>query len=191
MWDIERGVIETQLIAHDKEVYDIAWGGSGIFATVSADASVRIFDLRDKDHSTIIYESPDPDTPLLRLGWNKQDPRYIAMIALDSHKVIVLDIRYPTVPAAELVRHQAAVNSLSWAPHSAAHLCSAGDDSQALIWDLSALPSTPQRTMPVGANVDPILAYSAGSEINQLQWNQANPDWIAVCFGNKTQILKV
>ncbi len=35
-----------QLIAHDKEVYDIAWGGAGVFASVSADGSVRVFDLR-------------------------------------------------------------------------------------------------------------------------------------------------
>lgn len=104
--------MDTQLIAHDREVYDIAWGGVAIFATVSADGSVRVFDLRcapggggarlwrpvctarsalsstqegmqtssplspppqrDKEHSTIIYESPRPDTPLLRLSWNKQ-----------------------------------------------------------------------------------------------------------------------
>jgi hypothetical protein len=44
--DIERGVVDTQLIAHDREVYDIAWGGVGVFATVSADGSVRVFDLR-------------------------------------------------------------------------------------------------------------------------------------------------
>ena len=49
---------------------------------------------RDKEHSTIIYESPQPDTPLLRLGWNKQDPRYMATIQMDSTKVIILDIRY-------------------------------------------------------------------------------------------------
>ena len=36
----------AQLIAHDKEVYDIAWGGLGVFASVSADGSVRVFDLR-------------------------------------------------------------------------------------------------------------------------------------------------
>ena len=46
IWDIERGVVDTQMIAHDKEVYDIAWGGLGVFATVSADGSVRVFDLR-------------------------------------------------------------------------------------------------------------------------------------------------
>ena len=31
---------------HLCQVYDIAWGGVGIFASVSADGSVRVFDLR-------------------------------------------------------------------------------------------------------------------------------------------------
>ena len=31
-----------------------------------------------------MYESPQPDTPLLRLGWNKQDPRYMATLVMDS-----------------------------------------------------------------------------------------------------------
>lgn len=130
IWDIEKEMVDTQLIAHDKEVYDIAWGGAGVFASVSADGSVRVFDLRDKEHSTIIYESTKPDTPLLRLGWNKQDPRYMATILMDSSKVVVLDIRVPTVPVAELQRHQACVNSVAWAPHSPCHICTAGDDSQ-------------------------------------------------------------
>ena len=46
-----------------------------------------MFDLRDKEHSTIIYECPHPDSPLLRLGWNKQDPRYMATIMMDAGKV--------------------------------------------------------------------------------------------------------
>jgi hypothetical protein len=41
---------------------------------------------RDKEHSTIIFEGPG-DAPLLRLGWNKQDPRYIATLLADSPKV--------------------------------------------------------------------------------------------------------
>ncbi|KAH9307767.1 hypothetical protein KI387_035678, partial [Taxus chinensis] len=130
-------VVDTQLIAHDKEVYDIAWGGVGVFASVSADGSVRVFDLRDKENSTIIYESSQPDTPLLRLASNKQDPRFMATILMDSCKVVVFDIRYPTVPFAELQRHQASVNALAWAPHSPCHFCTAGDDAQALIWELS------------------------------------------------------
>lgn len=38
---------------------------------------------------------------------------------------------------------------------------------------------------------DPILAYSAGAEVNQLQWSTTQPDWVAICFANKTQILRV
>lgn len=47
---MQKGVVDTQLIAHDKEVYDIAWGGVGVFASVSADGSVRVFDLRYGAH---------------------------------------------------------------------------------------------------------------------------------------------
>lgn len=183
VWDIERCVVETQLIAHDKEVYDIAWGEARVFASVSADGSVRIFDLRDKEHSTIIYESPQPDTPLLRLAWNKQDLRYMATILMDSNKVVILDIRSPTMPVAELERHKGSVNAISWAPQSPRHICSAGDDTQALIWELPTVAG------PNG--IDPMSVYSAGSEINQLQWSAAVPDWIAIAFSNKMQLLKV
>ncbi|KAG9455455.1 hypothetical protein H6P81_008359 [Aristolochia fimbriata] len=106
IWDIERGAVETQLIAHDKEVYDIAWGEAGVFASVSADGSVRIFDLRDKEHSTIIYESPQPDTPLLRLAWNKQDLRYMATILMDNNKIQAgLIPSWHTRPAPRLISY--------------------------------------------------------------------------------------
>ncbi|XP_021762895.1 protein TRANSPARENT TESTA GLABRA 1-like [Chenopodium quinoa] len=183
IWDIEKCVVETQLIAHDKEVYDIAWGEAGVFASVSADGSVRIFDLRDKEHSTIVYESPEPDTPLLRLAWNKQDLRYMATTLMDSNKVVILDIRSPTMPVAEFERHQASVNAVAWAPHSGRHICSVGDDSQALIWELPTVAS------PNG--IDPLSMYNAGSEINQLQWSAAQPEWISIAFSNKLQLLRV
>ena len=85
---------KTQLIAHDKEVYDIAFAcGKDIFGTVGADGSLRMFDLRSLEHSTILYETPD-QSPLLKLVWNKQDPNYIATIQADSNKTIIIDIRY-------------------------------------------------------------------------------------------------
>ncbi|XP_062219174.1 WD repeat-containing protein LWD1-like [Phragmites australis] len=216
IWDVEREAVDTQLIAHDKEVYDIAWGGAGVFASVSADGSVRVFDLRDKEHSTIIYESGSgggvsnsgagdggavSPTPLVRLGWNKQDPRYMATIIMDSPKVVVLDIRYPTLPVVELHRHHAPVNAIAWAPHSSCHICTAGDDSQALIWDLSSMGTgsngggngngNAAAAASAEGGLDPILAYTAGAEIEQLQWSATQPDWVAIAFANKLQILRV
>ncbi|KAH7664459.1 Protein TRANSPARENT TESTA GLABRA 1 protein [Dioscorea alata] len=189
VWDIERCAVETQLIAHDKEVYDIAWGQVGVFASVSADGSVRIFDLRDKEHSTIVYESPRPDTPLLRLAWNKMDLRYMAATLMDSDRVVVLDIRSPAMPVAELQRHTAAVNAVAWAPQNPRYLCSAGDDGQALIWELPA--ATAATTATTSEGIDPVLVYPAGAEINQLQWSAAHPDWIGIAFANKVQLLRV
>eukprot|EP00667_Euglena_gracilis_P015438 EG_transcript_16066 len=182
VWDISSEKATTQLIAHDKEVFDVAFAkGTDIFASAGADGSVRLFDLRSLDHSTIIFETADY-APVMRLAWNKQDPNYLATILVDGQEVIVIDVRVPSVPVVTLNNHFGPVNSLQWAPHSSCHICSAGDDNQALIWDLSALP------MPIE---DPILAYTAEGPINTLQWSGLQPDWIAITFAKKVQILRV
>lgn len=172
----------TQLIAHDREVFDLAFArGKDVFASCGADGSVRMFDLRSLEHSTIIYESPNLD-PLLRLEWNKQDPNYLATFMVDSRRTIILDIRVPSLPVAELAGHMGCVNSIAWAPHSSCHICTAGDDSQALIWDLSQMPKRPVE--------DPILAYNADGEINNLQWSKSQPDWVSIAYKDKLQICK-
>lgn len=45
--DIEKAQPVTQLIAHDREVFDISFSHSpDLFASVGADGSLRMFDLR-------------------------------------------------------------------------------------------------------------------------------------------------
>eukprot|EP00727_Mastigamoeba_balamuthi_P011901 m51a1_g7333 hypothetical protein (360) ;mRNA; r:184967-186321 len=182
IWSVETQKVKTQLIAHDKEVFDMAFAqGSDIFASVGADGSVRMFDLRALEHSTIIYESPDL-SPLLRLAWNKQDGNYMATFLMESNKVIILDIRVPSVPTAELTGHQLSVNALAWAPHSSVHICTGGEDRQALIWDLSPMPR------PVEL---PMMHYETPGEINQLQWSSLQTEWIAIAAGQQLQTVRV
>lgn len=61
IWDIPTLTAKTQLIAHDKEVYDVRFCASSVdvFVSCGADGSVRMFDLRSLEHSTIIYEPSD------------------------------------------------------------------------------------------------------------------------------------
>lgn len=93
IWDINTNQAKIQLIAHDKEVYDISFSvGSNIFATVGADGSLRMFDMRSLEHSTILYETASL-TGLMRLSWNKVDPNYIATIGIETNVVTVVDIR--------------------------------------------------------------------------------------------------
>lgn len=187
VWNVETQQSKTQLIAHDKEVYDFAFAARGVdvFASVGADGSVRLFDLRSLEHSTIIYESPDM-TPLLRLRWNTRNPNYLATFAMDSPEVVILDIRQPSLPVA-LLDHRSStstncVNAVSWAPHSAVHLASGGDGCLALIWNISSIPKRVD---------DPAFSYCAGSSISNLQWSPTHPEWLALTIDDKIQVLRV
>ncbi|EJD52650.1 WD40 repeat-like protein [Auricularia subglabra TFB-10046 SS5] len=158
VWDINTSQAITQLIAHDREVYDVAWlpGSTDIFVSVGADGSLRAFDLRNLDHSTILYETPPPVPPsatpaaassspsrplassLLRIAFNPADSNYMATFHVESSSVQVLDMRSPGQPVVELNAHAAQVNALGWSVAEAGMLATAGDDCQLLMWDLSS-----------------------------------------------------
>jgi WD repeat-containing protein 68 len=79
---------------------------------------------------------------IAHLAWSPADPRYLACVPQASPAALVLDIRFPAPagrPLATLCRHRAAVNAVAWSPADAAALVTAGDDAQALIWDLSGV----------------------------------------------------
>lgn len=192
VWNIEvsrivgqtRGAIKTQLIAHEQPVHDIGFSrmgnGRDQFATAGSDGSVRLFDLRALQHSTILYEDPEKRA-LNRIAWNKRDPTYLATVAHESSELVVLDVRVPCRPLTKFSNHRGCVNGMAWAPHSGVHICTGGSDKQALIWQMQ-LHSVATR--------EPILAYGADGEINQIHWSN-NTQWICICFDNVLEILRV
>lgn len=194
IWNIETQKIETQLIAHDKAVYDIAFSQSdSLFASVGADGSVRLFDQRNLDHSTIIYEA-SPPSPLLRLAWNKINTNHIATIAVDAPGVILIDIRRPSVALAALSCHEACVNHIAWAPHSRNHLLCGTDDGYAVIWDVKEVPPKTEASVPEGqprARPAPLLAYDCDHEVYQVQWPASQPDCVALGTARQIRVLQV
>jgi len=191
VWNIEvgqpvgrvHGSVKTQLIAHEKPVHDIAFtrldNGKDKFATAGADGSVRLFDLRDLQHSTILYEDIERIS-LNHVAWNKADPTKLATVAHEACEIVILDVRVPCRPIQKFGNHRGSVNGFAWAPHSNVHICTAGSDRQALIWQMNNLNPT-----------EPILAYSAGGEINQIHWANNFNQWICICFSNSLEILRV
>lgn len=78
IWDIPSLTAKTQLIAHDKEVFDVRFCAQSVdvFVSCGADGSVRMFDLRSLEHSTIIYEPSEKNdkngkSPLLSRSQHK------------------------------------------------------------------------------------------------------------------------
>lgn len=190
IWNLEKQKVETQLIAHDKAVYDIAFSQVDcLFASVGADGSVRLFDQRNLDHSTIIYES-SPPTPLLRLAWNKHNTNHIATITMDGAGVNLIDIRRPSVTLAALSYNDSSANCMAWAPHSRNHLLCGTDDGCGLVWDVKeALPARLEGD-PV-RRAAPLLAYQCDHEVYQVQWPAAQPQYVALGMANQVKVLQV
>jgi WD repeat-containing protein 68 len=95
IWDIEKKTVFTQLIAHDKEVYDIHFANErNTFASAGADGSIRQFDLRDLQHSSVMYET-EKFRPILKLAWNRKAPgnNLISFIEMEQNYVTIMDIR--------------------------------------------------------------------------------------------------
>lgn len=101
---------------------------------------------------------------------------------MDSPVVTILDIRSPGMPLAELNSHQNFVNTLAWAPNTSCYVCTAGDDRQALIWDLRR---------NVGEIREPMMVYTADSEVVNLNWSALQPNWVGITFNKTLQLLKL
>ncbi|KAK0714228.1 WD40-repeat-containing domain protein [Apiosordaria backusii] len=159
IWDIPSLTAKTQLIAHDKEVYDVRFCANSVdvFVSCGQDGSVRMFDLRSLEHSTIIYEPTGKEErdanggrisptlaqqtmshppPLLRLATSPHDQHLLATFAQDSNVIRILDVRQPGQALLELRGHGGALNCVEWSPLRRGTLASGGDDCQVLIWDL-------------------------------------------------------
>lgn len=148
VWNIDTSTAITQLIAHDREVYDVAWlpGSTDIFVSVGADGSLRAFDLRSLEHSTILYETPvpknvpppsaspsasarPPTSPLLRIAFNPADSNYMSTFHMDGSDIQILDMRSPGQPVMELRGHHSHINALGWGSAEHPLLATAGKSS--------------------------------------------------------------
>lgn len=156
--------MKTQLIAHDKQVFDISFANSAhLFATAGGDGSIRIFDLRHLDHSTILYEESDP---LLRVCWNTLDSHYLVAFGIYSQNAILLDTRVPSVPVAELDGHAGIINDICWSPRNPKLAASGADDGQLLIWDTSTCLQQTESLVEFEA----YRTFSSKSEVQQISW---------------------
>lgn len=167
VWNLDAQAAVTQLIAHDREVYDVAWlpNSTDIFVSVGADGSLRAFDLRSLEHSTILYETPTPKpnsanavnaaaagrprtAPLLKIAFNPADSNYMATFHMESSDVQILDMRSPGQPVMELRGHRAQVNALGWGMGDQPLLATAGQHSYFVpLLSLFVLTSSPQLTI--------------------------------------------
>eukprot|EP01029_Cantina_marsupialis_P029209 TRINITY_DN779948_c0_g1_i1.p1 TRINITY_DN779948_c0_g1~~TRINITY_DN779948_c0_g1_i1.p1 ORF type:complete len:322 (-),score=48.09 TRINITY_DN779948_c0_g1_i1:137-1102(-) len=181
IWDVDKGnekPLQT-IKGSMQSIYDVEFTTENEYVAVGEACELYLFDIRKPSTATIVYESK---VPLTKVRCNYLDDNYIALIAEDCPDVIVIDKRMSARPTAELRGGTGPVNGISWAPHSAAHMVSVSDDCHANIWDISGLPN------PV---TEPLMCYSADSEITNVFWSKSEPYWMAITLGRRLQLLRV
>ncbi|KAK3719537.1 hypothetical protein LTR37_004395 [Vermiconidia calcicola] len=195
IWDIPTLTAKTQLIAHDKEVFDVRFcaGSVDVFVSCGADGSVRMFDLRSLEHSTIIYEPAEKSDKA-----SPHDAHLLATFASDSNLIRILDVRQPGTALLELRGHQANLNTLEWNPSRRGMLASGADDSLVLVWDLlnaqnqAAVPAVNGSGGATPAEVQgkgPSASWRCEYEVANVSWAPQSMltgqggDWLGVCAG--------
>ena len=171
------------IIAHDKEVYDISLGQDEfIFMSTGADGSVRLFDSRQANSSSIIFETNN-ESAMTRLKWNLVNPNFILIVTVDKNIIYILDQRKLSYPYAVLKVHKDVVNNAIWAPQSNTNLISVSDDKSALIWDIYSDDSNKPEEY--------IMEYNAENEIENVAWGDITQNWIGLIDGNQAEVLRI
>ena len=93
-------------------------------------------------------------------------------------------LRKPVIPVMRLSNHKDCVNAVAWAPQSPVHMCTVGDDSKAYIWDLTAGGNRSEYQTP-------LLEYKADDQISNLSWSKLQTEWLAICYVNQLQVLRL
>ena len=185
VWDLNVEKAKTQLISHDKEVLDVSFCGASkdIFASCGADGSIRMFDMRSL---TIIYEVPN-EVPLLKIDWNTVDSNYILTVPEINNEVLVIDVRYPSVPVAQLRYHRNAINDAHWCKNSG-KILTCSDDNSLLVCDLLSDPSYLEfaknqkitQNFPMSSvRKNPIDSIQMDGPISNACWSYTTPDVVA------------
>jgi WD repeat-containing protein 68 len=182
IFDLNKLEVKYMIIAHDKEVYDISLGRDEFtFMSTGADGSVRLFDSRSPNSSSIIFETIDK-SPMIRLKWNLVNPNFILTVIVDKNEIYILDQRKLTSPYAILKVHTNVVNNAIWAPESSSNIISVSDDKSALLWDINSDSEEPEEYF---------MKYEADFEIENVAWDNVTQNWIGIIDGNQAEILRI
>lgn len=127
-------------MGHESVVYEARWHPRqpGLIASVSADCSLRLHDL--KQPSPIVKPLAHP-TEILSVDWSKYDDQLLVTAACDNC-LRLWDTRMISTPLKILQGHQAAVRRVRFDPHRRDRLASTGYDGQVKLWNLASSNSS-------------------------------------------------
>ncbi|KAJ1929735.1 Ribosome assembly protein rrb1 [Tieghemiomyces parasiticus] len=132
----------TAFRGHTSSIEDLQWSPTEktVFASASADQTVRIWDCRQKKKSALTVQAHDTDVNVI--SWN-HNTAYLLASGSDDGVFSIWDLRSFSArsekhtPVATFKWHHAPITSIEWHPKEESVLAVSGADDQITLWDLS------------------------------------------------------
>ncbi|XP_075047760.1 glutamate-rich WD repeat-containing protein 1 [Mixophyes fleayi] len=187
LWNTKEGgtwhVDQRPFTGHTKSVEDLQWSPTEttVFASCSADASVRIWDIRAAPNKAcMLTASQAHESDVNVISWNRQEPFIVS--GGDDGVLKIWDLRQfqKGVSVAKFKQHTAPITSVEWHPTDNGVFAASGADDQITQWDLAVERDQDQE----GETEDPTLAsippqllfvHQGEKDIKELHWHQQCP----------------
>lgn len=145
VYDLSKQKIKSQLIAHDDLVLDVKYLNNNnvkknaeLFMTSGKDGSLRLFDLRVLDHSSILYEDSQKN-PLTNIEINPLDSNKILCFSTND-QITFIDLRYEKNPIKKYDLHSK-ISSCLWMDNGLDFLV--GDQNNMIThWNINSLKTS-------------------------------------------------
>lgn len=181
----------TPFTSHTSSVEDLQWSPSEttVFASCSADTSVRVWDVRLKSRKSVITVDKAHPTDVNVISWNKKTG-YLLLSGGDEGGLNVWDLRNfkkdatsKPLPVASFNWHTGPISSVEWHPTEESVFAASGRDDQVTLWDLSVEQDEDEeggagaRYGPDGREVPSqlLFCHQGASEIKEVHWNEQIP----------------
>ncbi|KAI0066426.1 glutamate-rich WD repeat-containing protein [Artomyces pyxidatus] len=178
--------------SHTSSVEDLQWSPSEptVFASCSADQSVRVWDVRSKGRQSVAGMDTAHTSDVNVISWNR-NTSYLLLSGGDEGGIKVWDLRNvkkrgstgpDPSPVASFNWHRAPITSIEWHPTEDSIFAASGADDQVTLWDLAveqdddetgAMDDTPEG----GRDVPPqlLFVHQGQKDVKEVHWHPQMP----------------
>lgn len=180
----------TPFASHTSSVEDLQWSPNEttVFASCSADCSVRVWDVRAKSRKSVITVDKAHPQDVNVISWNRMTD-YLMLSGGDEGGLNVWDLRNfkrnsadrPT-PVASFQWHTGPVSSVEWHPTEESVFAASGRDDQVTLWDLAVEQDEDETGVqekygPDGRTVPSqlLFCHQGQTDIKEVHWHPQIP----------------
>lgn len=179
---------DSPFLSHTSSIEDLQWSPSEqtVFASCSADRSIRIWDVRMKSKkSALALEEAHPDD-INVIDWNRNTD-YLLLSGGEEGGLNVWDLRAvrstskgqgqgSPKPVAEFSWHKGPISSVEWNPNEESVFAASGRDDQVTLWDLSVEHDEEEDGQKQENVPDQLLfCHQGASEVKEVHWHKQIP----------------